>query len=51
MYLSLGNNSISKTLGWANDKDVQRFAVINSQRVMENFKKTKREAALGILIL
>jgi 4-amino-4-deoxy-L-arabinose transferase-like glycosyltransferase len=51
MYLSLGNNGIAKTLGWINDADVQRFAVINSRRVLENFKKDKRETALGIIIL
>jgi 4-amino-4-deoxy-L-arabinose transferase-like glycosyltransferase len=51
MYLSLGNNGIAKTLGWEKELNAQRFAVITSQRVMENFKKGKRETALGILIL
>src|SRR6185312_5815480 len=52
MYLSIGNHSLSKTLGWGNDKDdLPQFAVVNSQRVLANFKKDKRETLLGILIL
>ncbi len=52
MYLSIGNHSLARTLGWANDKDdSQQFAVMNSQRVLSNFKKDKRETLLGILIL
>jgi 4-amino-4-deoxy-L-arabinose transferase-like glycosyltransferase len=51
MYLSLGNNGIAKTLGWEKELNAQRFAVISSQRVMENFKKGKRETILGIVIL
>jgi len=51
MFLSLGNRSMAKTLGWCKTGPAENFAGINPQKIKQNFSSGKKEAALGIIII
>jgi len=51
MYLSIGNVGMSNMIGWDNNKREERFAEVNTNRILENFTNNKKEALLGLILL